>query len=81
MRVQIVGDDVPAGGARVRRDHPLEVGQEVRFGAGRTDGRGDDLAADDIAREDERAGPVADVLELASFDLAGDERETGMLAL
>jgi hypothetical protein len=55
--------------------------QEVGLGPGRADGRGDDLAADDIAREDERAGTVADVLELASFDLAGHEREPGMLPL
>jgi len=81
VRVQIVGDDVPARGARVSRDHTLEMCQEVGFGPGRADRRGDDPAADDIAREDEGAGAVADVLELAPLDFAGDQRQTGMLPL
>jgi hypothetical protein len=81
VRVQIVGDDVPARGARVCRDHPSEVSQEIGLSPGRADRWSDDLATDDIAREDEGAGAVANVLELAPFDLAGDEREPGMLAL
>ena len=81
VRVQVVGDDMPARGARVRRDHASEVGQEIGLCPGRADRRGDDPAADDIAREDEGARAVADVLELAPFDLAGHEREARMLAL
>lgn len=81
MRVQVVGDDVPACSGRVGRDHALEMGQEVGFGASRADRWGDDPAADHIAREDEGAGAMPDVLELAPLDFPGDERQAGMLAL
>lgn len=81
VRVQVVGDDVPAARGRVGCDDALEMGQEVGFGPGRADGRGDDPAADDVAREDEGAGAVADVLEFAPLDLAGDERQARMLPL
>ena len=50
---------MPARGARGSRNHALEMRQEVGVGPGWADGRSDDLATDDIAREDEGAGAVA----------------------
>jgi hypothetical protein len=57
----------------------LEVGQEVGLGAGRPGMGGEDPAGGDVAAEDERAGAVADVLELAPLDLARGERQARML--
>src|SRR5688500_13377264 len=79
--VEVVGDDVPAGGGRVGRHDGPEVGQEVGLGPGRPGMRGEDPAGGDVAAEDERAGAVADVLELAALHLARGERQAGVLAL
>src|SRR5215208_1675171 len=79
--VEVVGDDVPAGGGRVGGDDGLQIGQEVGLGAGRPGVRGEQPAGGDVAAEDERAGAVADVLELAPLDLARGERQAGVLAL
>src|SRR5262245_44877260 len=79
MGVEVVGDDVPAGGGRVGGDDRLDMGQEVGLGPGRAGVRGEHPAGGDVAAQDERAGAVADVLELAPLDLARDERQAGVL--
>lgn len=70
MNVQIVYHEVPAFGRWVRGDDPLKMGQEISFGSPRSTRGCDELTAYYVACEDERSGPVADVLEFASLDLA-----------
>jgi hypothetical protein len=74
MGVEVVGNDVPADSGQVGGDDSLEVGQEISRGPGRSSVRGDNPPGDDVAAEDERARPVADVLKLAPLHLAGRER-------
>ena len=57
------------------------MGQKIPLGAGRAQGRGDHLAGDHITTEDRGTGPMADVLKLPPFDLAGRQRQAGVLAL
>jgi hypothetical protein len=79
--VQVVYHEVPARGRGVGGGHPSEVVQEIGFRAGRSTRRRDEVAAGDIAAEDERAGAVTDVLELAALGLSRRQRQIGMLAL
>jgi hypothetical protein len=55
------------------------MGQKIGFGAGGSRIGRDQLASDDVATEDEAAGAVADVFELAAFDLARCKGKPGSL--
>jgi hypothetical protein len=81
MDVEVIRHDVPAGGGGIGGDGALDVGPEVRLGAGGTVGRRDDLAGHDIPIEDEAPGAMAEILELASLHHAGSQRQVGGDAL
>ena len=51
------------------------MGEEVGFGAGRSDRWADDFPADHIEIDHERQRAVADVLELSPLDFAGSQRQ------
>ena len=80
--VEVVDDEVPAAArrGRSRRVRWMWATKSASVRVGPC-GRGDDLAGDDVAVEDEGAGAVADVLELAPLDLARGQRQAGVLAL
>src|SRR6266567_4644265 len=81
MGVQIVADDMPAGGLWIGCDHRLDVGQKIGFGpSGATDWC-QDLAGDDIPADNEGAGAMSDVFELPSLDFADSQRQSWVLAL
>src|SRR6266511_5837726 len=67
--VQVVHHDVPAAGARIAGDDALEVGEKIRFGAGRPCRWRQKVPTRHIAAQDERAGAMADVLMFAPLDL------------
>jgi hypothetical protein len=79
--VEVVDDEVPARGGGVGRHHARDVGEEVGLGARRAARWGDDLPGDHVPTDDEGAGAVPDVLELAPLDLAGGGRQPRVLAL
>src|SRR5260370_27015916 len=81
MGVQIVADDMPAGGLWIGCDHRLDVGQKIGFGpSGATDWC-QDLAGDDIPADNEGAGAMPAVFELPPLDFAYGERQYWVLAL
>src|SRR5215210_809265 len=80
MGVQIVHHEVPAFGRRIGGEHSLQMGQEIRLGSSLSARRRDDLAAYYVPTENERGCPVADVLELALFELARRQGQIRVLA-
>src|SRR5919199_1542352 len=81
MDVQIVHHEVPACDRRVAHQHLLHMAREILLSSCWSSIWSNDLPAHDIAAENERAGAMPDVLELAPFDLARRQRQAGMLAL
>ena len=78
--VEVVADDAPAHGRCRRGEERFEEGGEVGFGAGVGDAAAD-LAGGDVEMGDQRLRTMADVFELAPFDLAGPDRQGGCDAL
>src|SRR4029453_180725 len=81
MRVEVIHHKMPPRGGWIGGDHALDVAQKIGFGAGRAAGGGQEVTAHHVATEDEGPRPMADILKLAPFHLAGRQRQIGGFAL
>lgn len=81
MGVEVVYHEVPTLCLWVRADDRLDVCQKVFLFTGGGAVGCDELAAEYVAAQDERAGAVANILEFAPYYLASYQGQVGVFRL
>src|SRR5437763_9512932 len=80
MDVEIITDDMPAGGRWIGGHHALDMRQKILLGARGSATGSDDLSAHYIPTHDEGTGAMAKILKFATFDFSRGQGQTRMLA-